>query len=520
MNLWPHQQRGHDEAWRLIDDGAKSIAVTSPTGGGKSRMMCEDIKRAVMRHWRVQLYGNRVMLIDQLIETLREQGIHFGVRSATHKELVRLTEDVQISSMQTDVQRIYKQKRWQMHDARLVLVDEAHLQKTGEAERLLGDHIANGATILGYTATPLEISHRYDHLVVAGTNTELRKCGAHLPCAVYACDEMDASKCKRTKTGEFVYNDIKREIWTPAVVGRIIVHHTRLNPELLAAVGFAPGVPEARGLAEEYTKAGIRAASIDGEKIWIDGVELPANQENRDFLRDESERGQLPIVWCRFVLREGIDWPWLYHCVLATPIGSLLSYVQAVGRLLRNHPSLDHVILQDHGGNWWRHGSPNADRDWRAYWETPTRVATELRLDRIREKKEPEPINCPSCGAVRLTGAVCHKCGQTSSRKSRTIIQHDGQLREVTGDILKPRRVARKANTEDKWRSMYHRMKRAGKTFRQAEGLFFRENFYYPPRDIALMPKNDIDFYSVIRDVPASQLVKKQEPQLTLSEGW
>src|SRR5688572_31989517 len=24
-----------------------------------------------------------------------------------------------------------------------------------------------------------------------------------------------------------------------------------------------------------------------------------------------------------------------------------------------------HATLQDHGGNWWRHGSLNADRDWR-----------------------------------------------------------------------------------------------------------------------------------------------------------
>lgn len=162
--------------------------------------------------------------------------------------------------------------------------------------------------------------------------------------------------------------------------------------------------------------------------------------------------------------------------------------------------------LQDHGGNYWRHGSPNADQDWANTWHLDPRVITELRAERLREKQEPEPITCPRCKAVRLRGMTCHHCGHVTAKKTREVLQHDGELREVEGDIFKARRVREKPDTQRKWEACYYRCRKAGMTFRQAEGLFFREQFHYPPRTLRLMPRTPTDWFLKIKDVPVGEL--------------
>lgn len=215
--------------------------------------------------------------------------------------------------------------------------------------------------------------------------------------------------------------------------------------------------------------------------------------------------------------REGLDVPEIAHCVLATPIGSLVSYLQTVGRVLRNHPSLDHVVLQDHGGNWHRHGSPNIDRDWLSVWTMPARVITDLRLERMRERTvddagylvEPEPICCPRCGMARTSGIKCANpaCGYVSPLKVRHVLQADGKLVDLTGDIFRPRRTARKHDTEYKWEQCYFRCRAKSMTFRQAYGLFYYENRYFPPRDLPRMPINDLDWFRKVDRVGEESLL-------------
>src|SRR5690606_24932640 len=107
--------------------------------------------------------------------------------------------------------------------------------------------------------------------------------------------------------------------------------------------------------------------------------------------------------------------------------------IQSGGRLLRAHPSIDQVTIQDHGGNFWRHDSLNCDREWRLD-QTETAIASD-HAEKYRSKAEPEPIVCPQCKAVRKHGVSCYKCGHTCKGKRRYVVETDGSLREVHGDI-------------------------------------------------------------------------------------
>lgn len=167
------------------------------------------------------------------------------------------------------------------------------------------------------------------------------------------------------------------------------------------------------------------------------------------------------------------------------------------------------ATIIDHGGNWWRHGSLNADREWDL--SGTNYLVVGQRIEAMRERQTPEPIVCPSCTRPRSGGKRCPYCGFESHKRSRYVVQIDGALRQVDGAIIKPRYVKRKYNTAERWKKMYHRArsKKWNATFRQAEALFLLEEHYWPPRDLPFMPKNPKDMWRHVGDVPRDALISE-----------
>jgi len=506
--LWPHQAFGLSELDRVIAEGARRICLTSPTGGGKSRILFEHLAARPS----AAVYTDRKMLMQQLSGGLSDNGFQFGLRAAGHEP--RLLDDLQLCMVQTEASRVAKGR--EVHPCEYVYIDELHKNGGPTMQGLLERHRQAKAdcVTIGFTATPLGIEHMADVLIVAGTNSELRKCGALVPAYHYGPDEPDTKWIGKVKVdeGECGIPNEKRMEFAHRVFGRVAENYAILNPDGLPAILFAPGVAESIWFAKTLTEAGIPAAHIDGKNCWLDGEEYKNDSDIRDEIARRSENGEIKIVCNRFVLREGIDWTWLYHGIFATVFGSLTSYIQAGGRILRAHPGLDHVVFQDHGGNWHRHGSLNTDREWNL--EFNDRIVSGLREQRLRTKKDPEPITCPRCHAIRVSGAECFACGYRHTTKSRIVLQKDGTLREVRGDIFRRRRyLDPEQKITKEWSSRVRAVRNSKKatvqsmTFAQLEASFARDhNWLYPPREMESMPIRDIDFYRKVSEVPMERL--------------
>jgi superfamily II DNA or RNA helicase len=281
-----------------------------------------------------------------------------------------------------------------------------------------------------------------------------------------------------------------------------------LNPEMRPTILFAPGVQESIWFTDRFNEAGINAAHIDGEHVYVNGNVQRSTRMARDDVLEASKEGRIKVLCNRFVLREGIDAPWLQHGILATVFGSLQSYLQSCGRLLRAHPGMDHVVIQDHGGNWWRHGSVNDDREWSL--EFTSAMVSGLREERLRVKKLAEPFRCPECGMI-LKSLRC-RCGymvDPKKRPPREVVQADGALKQMRGDIVQPRRAYQRPDGSELWKKMYYRSRseKGHRTFLAAMALFARENNWgWPERTWPLMPKLDIDLFRYVSDVPRERL--------------
>lgn len=524
MQLWPHQTKGIADVFAAIEVGHKEIVLTSPTGAGKTLMMVEMSKAFSSQGKKVALYTHRIKLTQQALPRFREAGLTVGVRASGFSDHKDDEADVQICSFQTEQVRVIKRRlkhtaggehakrTFPLVQADIVFVDEAHMMRSPTMMGIIDEHIENGTVVILVTATPIGMKRDNSHLIVAGKNSELRECGALLRAKYFAPDELDMRFIKKTSSQEYLLNGRYRKVWLQQVIGRIVKHWKRMNKDWLPTIGFAPSVQDSLGLAKEFYEQGVPSAHIDAKNIWIEGKEIPSTRDNWLILVDMIESGKIKFVSNRFVLREGIDLPIFYQAIFATPVASFKSYIQAAGRVLRNYPGYDEVLISDHAGNWWRHPSPNADHDWHELFDADEyKVSKELQ-ESYADNKEPEPICCPKCFALRISGAACMECGFKHEQSSRRIVQLNGTLREVTGKANRKQVVTQRQDTEKKWTSTYFQMLNASKkgnpkTFNQVLGYFKYKHHHNPPKNLRFMPKKPDDWNSYVTSVPRKDLL-------------
>lgn len=357
---WEHQLRGVQQTIDALEAGAKSICLTAPTGSGKTAMQIALARwEAEERGGRVLCLTNRILLTEQTRRVFRKDEVSAGVISASMKWARDEDAQVQIATIQTILARRRKEDYWVNAD--LVLADEVHQVSTGESADLLNEYKERGARVVGITATPLGVSNVCDELIVAARTRELQDDGILCHASWFAPSELDTRRLVKGKIDLSLSENDARKTWGPLkgdnqirtrIVGNILENYRKIYPAQMHTLAFAPGVKESLWAAQFCRSMGIRSLHVDGTDFWVDGEMCDRKQSDATFQRamQEWRDGEIPILWNRFVLREGIDEPQIKCILLATPIGSYRSFLQMVGRGLRTHPSKEFCIVIDFGG--------------------------------------------------------------------------------------------------------------------------------------------------------------------------
>lgn len=527
-HLWPPQRRGIEQTIAMLNAG-KDLCLYGPTGSGKTTQASELARWASYHGIGTCFYVNRKLLVGQTLARFQQAGLDVAVRAADYEDQYEPSAIVQICSADTERSRVLSDKaQWGFHDAGLVIVDESHLQKAETMQKIVKHHRYNGARIVLLTATPVGISHMVDNLVVSGKMKEYRDCRALVPATVKGIEQPDMSKVKRNETGEFILDGKKRKIYTQAIVANVLDRWKRYNPDARQAMAYWPGVSESVWGTKQFTDIGVPFCHVDATDAvipaWktVGGVRTLVTRRTKltrtiwAEILEQFRAGEICGISSRFKLREGVDVPFAYHAILATPIGSMSSYIQTVGRVLRYSPETpDGVLITDHGGNYWRHGSPNADRPWDEWFHLKESHISQMRERGIKDHGEKEPMRCWNCEG-EFTHTVkdangdpsCPHCGQVFTKSQRVVKYEDGSMKTVDGPLLKPTVCRRKSDTEDKWSRIFwgYRKKQVNATFAQMEAYFTHENGYHPARDLPFMPKEKHTWCRVVHKVPFDDL--------------
>ena len=437
--LWAHQQRALDMADAEIAAGGRAFCVVGPTGSGKTKIAQEFVTREKAKGTTFLIYTHRRMLAQQTSGVFEKGGVDHGViMSGWNPALLR---DVQVATFQT-VNSWVERGKIELPNTDYVLVDEPHCCKGEVMSGLLSRHKEAGAIIIGTTATPVGLKNNFDKLLIIANTQELIGLGILVQAHAYSPCQPDLHKIKKTAVGEYSSGDVVKVMRLQQIVGNIIEWYRKLNPDQVPSVLFGPDVASTRWCLERFNEAGISAAGIFDD----------TPDDERQEIADKSKNGQIKVVGNRFVLREGVDWPWVKHCIFATAFGALSTYLQAGGRCMRAFEGFDRVVYQDHGGNYHRHGSLNQNVEWEL--NTTDSQLAQKRNREIQDGKKQEPIRCPKCGFERYSGNKCPHCGHEHKKSVRMIIQADGELKRQVGALVKRRRE----RSEEE---------------RQASGLFF-----------------------------------------------
>jgi hypothetical protein len=104
---------------------------------------------------------------------------------------------------------------------------------------------------------------------------------------------------------------------------------------------------------------------------------------------------------------------------------------------------------------------------------------------------------------------VCGRVIEKGEKTSRPVVQTDGSLKMLGGEIFRPRRICTKPNGPKLWEAMYFRSRteKGKRTFRQAFDLFARENnWQWPDPSWPFMPAVEGDEWRLVGDVPRERL--------------
>jgi superfamily II DNA or RNA helicase len=477
----------------------------------------------VARGGQVRIYLHRQMLREQLSRVFDEAGIDHGVQASGHE--LQADKPIQICMTDSVYSRAIVKAKWDLGKPTLVMFDEAHQQTGNKAISLVKGgtnangfswkgHIEQGAFVLGMSATPVNCGEMYEKLIDFGTYSEMRKVGAHLPVRVYSPSEVDCAGLSTNAENE--YNSKLLEPRAYKIFGDAYLWWRKLNPDSLPALLFAPSVDASKWFAEEWAKMGVPVAHIDGSVCLLptmrsDGSihleQYDSNEEIRNEILRMSKSGEIKLVCNRFVLREAIDMPWIKHGIAATVFGGIATYLQSVGRIQRFCEGYDYKIWQCHGGSYWRHGSPNMNRDWKL-GDTSKSIA-KGRANQIQRSESPQDVEgicCPKCNVWRQHGVRCPGCGHTHKQSVRAVQMISGELKLMRGLVNKVKK--KKSQTPQKiWDSVLWGSGKTGRSVSSAVSLWqarcAKAGVFAPSNTLKNPPpaKDSLDWHRTVSSV-------------------
>jgi hypothetical protein len=198
------------------------------------------------------------------------------------------------------------------------------------------------------------------------------------------------------------------------------------------------------------------------------------------------------------------------------------------------------VTIQDHGGNFWRHGSPNADLEstWQQYFQKEIKAVADEREDQLRKAADPEdksveeddlvPTECPVCGAIQFSfkNRRCYKCDtEIYKTGTRRVLMANGELKEqhALHDLrnLKRRKKDPSSEIAKAWKRAYFTAlhSRNKMTFNQARAYLLSGNLrgcehmagQQLPTTLCYMPKHSSDWSRPVKDCGMDSLIKEQQ---------
>ena len=351
-----------------------------------------------------------------------------------------------VASKDTLVTRLKAGRLWGLPKVDLVVADEAHLSCSPTWRGLLARFRAEGAKLLGLTATPyrrdgIALGNIYETLVSTPGVGELTRRGFLAPARYFGPSDPDLSRI-RMQGGDFHRGDLSDLFERPKLVGDIVDHWLEHAPDRKTIV-FCSGVRHSAAIADRLKGLGVIAEHVEGRM----------HVERRKDAIKRFRDGETQVLTNSDLLLYGFDQKDVDCLVIARPTQSLTLHLQMLGRGLRRSPGKSECLVLDHAGNTRRHGLADEEFEW-TLDGAPLRTLGDEKKPHKPERNPGEEfvMRCPRCTHEFRPAPECPSCGYHFERVGRDIEILNGRLVEIKSASAAPTvREARYFHRQLRW---------------------------------------------------------------------
>lgn len=437
LKLRPYQNELIKLIREEIKKGYKKIIAWLATGGGKSAVTIEIIKKMIRNNQRVVFVVRRRQLVIETQRKFSKNLIPCGVIMGKEKGF-NPNLPVQICSI--DTVRKEKDIYQFLYDFDAVIVDECH-DTTSQTYRNFFERFNINTFFIGFTATPFLNGGKpqdfWQTCVKSVEIDDLIEMGFLVRPKIYCPKNYDFSHIKVT-AGDYNQKQLSQEMSHSHIIGDVIENYKKLGEEK-PAICFAVDKTHSKVLCDAFNQAGIPAIHCDES----------TNQKDRDEALNGINSGKYKVICNVNIFATGMDLPKIAVGIMARPTKSETLYIQQAGRVLRPYRICDrcktqydnseqcpncnyeipseiknYAILIDHGNNTYLHGT--VDKKRKAVLQKPkkeSKKSNEIVEQEIKVK------SCDVCKYVYSSHlSCCPDCKHENLKVVRTIKTVDGEL--------------------------------------------------------------------------------------------
>lgn len=419
ISLYPDQNDMIAGVVESLKRGNKSVLMQYPTGGGKSVMATEIIRRAIAKGSDAWFTVPRRELLKQMSGTFNDFNLPHTFIASGHP--YRVGQPLKLASTSSLINRLNN-----LIPPKLAVIDETHFGGDG-LDTLIKWLRAGKTTILGLSATPWKLSGEgmgkwYDDMVQGPSIRSLIDMKRLSDYRAFAPSHVDLSGIKIT-AGDYAKGQLAGRMEQDRVLIGNAVNHYKTHANGKLNIAYCVSIAHSEIVAQSFKDAGIPAAHIDGK--------TPDN-ERRRIIKAYANRELRVLTNCElltfgFDLASQVGMDVTVECMSdLRPTKSLALQMQKWGRVLRrkDYPA----IIFDHANNINEHNLPCADREWTLSDREISRGGNNS--ERLKPVKQ-----CDKCYHCHKPSPVCPNCGNVYEVQSRSIDEVEGTLGEIGKDI-------------------------------------------------------------------------------------
>ncbi len=356
------------DAW---ERGLRSVMYQSPTGSGKTPTIASIVRIFHEKGLKTLTLAHRDELVDNIRSEYTELfGVETGVIKAGMKRDYSI--DHQVASVATYVNALDFQPD-------LIITDEGHhcIAKT-----YLTIYAAHpNARLLMVTATPYRLSGLgftdiCDELVLGLSVLRLEQMGNLVPAKLWAMTTYTHDQIAQVHVvkGEYSESEMS-ELLSEARQIMSVVDTYLEKGDGKQMMLYATTVEHSKRLVEAFTWRGVKAGHVDG------------TTKNRKEIFQQFINKEIQVLSNCEIATEGNNIPAIEIVGLARKTKSLSLYLQMVGRAARPARSKWQYLLFDFVDNYWEHGFPNREHDWRSHFVGISRKDRKMRNQEQEERQ-------------------------------------------------------------------------------------------------------------------------------------